>query len=675
MHPPWQTSSLGRVFPLVLSPDPKLTPFSFVSLQQHLQQFHRELVHAVSEHGAVMFVGFDIANGEELASVLNATSLIPTPYVGGAAVRKLVVGSEQRLSGVQIVTTNESPPSEPIPFHNELAQTPFPPSHISFYSRVPAAEGGSTPLIRSDAIWAFIAASFPELADKFQRVNVRYIRRVPQVDDPSSAIGRSWRSMFHVQTPEEAEAAMAAQSYDFDWVMSADGSSLDCIIKSKPLPAVRPCSNGNLSFYNQVCAAFTGWVDSRNVRGEGVQFEDGSLIPADFMEALIAYQEQHRCVYPWTAGQLCIVDNSVAAHSRQPFTGKRVTYASIAQGIRKDEQEKKGTADRRPLSVTLSTGDQMPLVGLGLWKIPTTEAERVVCEALSTGYRLLDSACDYGNEAEVGRGIAKAIQSGAARREDIFVTSKLWNTYHRKEHVRAACERTLADLQLSYLDLYLVHFPIALEFVPFEERYPPGWKRHGDGSGLTQADMIEDRVPFAETWAAMEQLVRDGLVRNIGVCNMGTMMLRDLVNYASIKPAVLQVEMHPYNTQERLLRYCRGQGIAVTAFSNLGAGSYVALGMASVDESCLNEPVVRAIAERHGRTEAQIVLRWAIQRGTAVVPKTTGSERLKQNLAIDDFALDGDEMKAIAALNKNRRFNDPGHFCEAAFGTFFPIYD
>lgn len=161
------------------------------------------------------------------------------------------------------------------------------------------------------------------------------------------------------------------------------------------------------------------------------------------------------------------------------------------------------------------------------------------------------------------------------KREQLWITSKLWNTYHRPEHVRAACQRTLADLGVEYLDLYLVHFPIAQKFVPFEERYPPGWN-YTDKPG-----MEEDRVPFSDTWRAMEELVKEGLCRNIGVCNIGTAMLRDLLNYANVKPTVLQVEMHPYLTQEKLLRFCRLNGVAVTAFSNLGAGSYVALGMAS----------------------------------------------------------------------------------------------
>jgi len=133
--------------------------------------------------------------------------------------------------------------------------------------------------------------------------------------------------------------------------------------------------------------------------------------------------------------------------------------------------------------------------------------------------------------------------------------------------------------------------------------------------------------------------------------------------------------MHPYNTQEKLLRFCREKGVAVTAFSNLGAGSYVELGMATQQESCLEEAIVKEIAGKHGKTPAQVVLRWAVQRGTAAIPKTTKPERLAENFDLFTFTLSEEEMKSVSALNKNRRFNDPGHFCEAAFSTFYPIYE
>lgn len=322
---------------------------------------------------------------------------------------------------------------------------------------------------------------------------------------------------------------------------------------------------------------------------------------------------------------------------------------------------------------TITVGDgRMPVVGLGLWKITPEEMPRVVSDALESGYRHLDCACDYGNEAQAGAAIRKAFGDGIVRREEVWITSKLWNTYHAAEHVRPAVERSLRDLGLDYLDLYLIHFPIALKFVPFETRYPPGW--FFDPSAA-EPRMEPVRIPIAETWRAMEELQRAGLVRHIGVSNFNVSLLRDLLSYAEIRPAALQVEMHPYLAQDKLLRFCRSEGIGVTAFSPLGAASYFSLGMAARDESVLEQRVVREIGARHSKTPAQIVLRWGVQRGTAIVPKTTRAGRLRENLALFDFALSSDEMEDISCLNRNRRFNDPGVFCEEAFSTFFPIYD
>ena len=313
-----------------------------------------------------------------------------------------------------------------------------------------------------------------------------------------------------------------------------------------------------------------------------------------------------------------------------------------------------------------------PSIGLGLWKIERDRTAGIVAEAIRLGYRHLDSACDYGNEAEAGEGIRRAVAAGHCRRDDLWVTSKLWNTDHEPSRVRAACERSLADLGLDELDLYLVHFPIALEHVPFEERYPPGWVRD-PAAAVPRMHPIP--VPLADTWGALERLVEAGLVRQIGLCNCPVAVIRDLLARARIQPTTLQVEMHPFLVQERLLRFCHEAGIAVTAFSPLGAGSYVPLGMATPADSVLGHPVVTEIAAATGRTPAQVVLRWGIQRGTSVIPKTSRVERLAENLEAVEWTLDDPQMRAISALDQRRRFNDPGVFCERAFGTFFPIFD
>ena len=326
----------------------------------------------------------------------------------------------------------------------------------------------------------------------------------------------------------------------------------------------------------------------------------------------------------------------------------------------------------RARNIQLADGGLFPAVGLGTWKLPKPEAPDLVKEAVRMGYRHFDCACDYGNEAEVGAGLKAAIGVGLCRREELWITSKLWNTYHEPKYVRAACERSLRDLGLEVLDLYLVHFPIALAYVAPEVRYPPEW--FFDPKAAHPAMKPID-VPYAETWAAMEDLQRAGLVKHIGVCNLNISMLRDLLAGCSIRPSVHQIELHPHLTQPRQLRFCQQEKIAVAAFSPLGAPSYLPLGMARPDESVLVDLVVTAIAASHGRTPAQTVLRWGVQRGCAVIPKTRTKARLSENLGLFDFELSAEEMSAINALDRNRRFNDPGCFCEKAFNTFFPIFD
>jgi len=314
----------------------------------------------------------------------------------------------------------------------------------------------------------------------------------------------------------------------------------------------------------------------------------------------------------------------------------------------------------------------MPDIGFGLWKIDPVECADVVVEAIKAGYRHFDCAADYGNEAEVGVGLATAIGDGLVSRDDLWVTSKLWNTFHHPDHVEAACQKSLDDLGLDYLDLYLIHFPIALEYVPIEERYPPEWLFNPDAE---KSEMRRQPVPLHDTWAALEKLVRQGMVRQIGVCNYNSALVHDLMSYAETKPSVLQIEAHPYLTQEKLLRLAKHYGIAVTAFSPLASKSYVEIDMASETDSVLSEKAVEEIATAHSKTPAQVVLRWALQRGTSIIPKSTDPQHMRENLAITDFSLTEAQMNSISALNANRRFNDPGVFCEQAFGLFNPIYD
>ena len=314
----------------------------------------------------------------------------------------------------------------------------------------------------------------------------------------------------------------------------------------------------------------------------------------------------------------------------------------------------------------------MPRIGFGLWKIPKDICSNSVYKAINAGYRHLDSASDYGNEAEVGEGIKMALEDGLCKREDLWITSKLWNTYHHPDHVSQALEKTLKDLQLDYLDLYMIHFPISLKFVPFEERYPPEW--FNDPSS-PDPKMIPSKIPLSDTWRAMELLKESGLVKHIGVCNYSSGLLHDLMNYCKIKPEVLQIESHPYLTQEKLIKLAQNYDLEVTAFSPLGSISYEELGGAKEEESLIRNETIVSIAKELDITPAQLILSWALNRGTSLVVKSIDESRMKENLDVMNIKLEKATLDEISQLNINKRYNDPGVFCEDAFNTFFPIYD
>jgi len=305
-------------------------------------------------------------------------------------------------------------------------------------------------------------------------------------------------------------------------------------------------------------------------------------------------------------------------------------------------------------AVTLKrTGQKMPLVGLGLWKIPQATTADSVYNAIKAGYRLLDGAADYGNEKEAGEGVHRAIKDGLVKREDLFITSKVWNAFHAYDHAKAAAKMQLGLWKIDYFDLLLVHFPISLKHVDPAERHPCMW---WNDAALTK--VVLQKTPFQETWKAFEELVDEGIAKNIGVSNVGGAQLLDIHTYARHEPQVLQIEHHPFLTQEPLVNYVKTiHNMAVTAYSSFGPQSYVELGMSG--ESLFTHPTITKIATAHSRTPAQVLLRWATQRGVAVIPKSNHHARLVENLASSEFNLSPAELAAISALNRNLRFNNP----------------
>ncbi|KAL0951551.1 hypothetical protein HGRIS_008234 [Hohenbuehelia grisea] len=287
------------------------------------------------------------------------------------------------------------------------------------------------------------------------------------------------------------------------------------------------------------------------------------------------------------------------------------------------------------------TGQKMPLVGFGLWKVTKATCAETVYSAIKAGYRLFDGAGDYGNEKEAGKGVQRAIKEGL-----------LWNTFHKREHVHALTKLQLELWGIEYFDLFLVHFPIALQYVEPSHRYPPEWWGD-DGKVYLQ------NTPMHETWGAMEEIVDAGFAKNIGLSNSSGSIILDVLRYARIEPAVLQVEIHPYLTQDNLIDLAKTLGIALTAYSSFGPQSYVELGVDKGVTSLLSHDVVAATAQAHKKTAAQVLLRWSTQRGIAVVPKSNSQARLVENLDCNSFDISEEEIKKLSSLNINLRLNDP----------------
>jgi D-xylose reductase len=305
-------------------------------------------------------------------------------------------------------------------------------------------------------------------------------------------------------------------------------------------------------------------------------------------------------------------------------------------------------------------------MGLGIWKIPNDVCAETVYQAIKMGYRCIDSALVYGNEKEAGEGLARAIKEGIVKREDMFITSKLWNTDHRPEHVEAACRRSCADFQTDYLDLFLIHFPVSLAHTDHSKKYPPNWY------DMEEKWNPDHGVTYEQTWHAMEELVDKKLARDIGVSNVKCVKVVDVIKYARIKPSVLQVEIHPFLTQPKLCRFVQELGLQVTAYSSFGSLSYLELKMATDKDTFMLSPALLEPAKKYNKTAPQVALRWAVQKKYQVIPKSTKEARLKENMEVFDFHLTAEEIAAIDNLNCEKRFNDPNAY---GLDFFYPIQE
>ncbi len=307
-------------------------------------------------------------------------------------------------------------------------------------------------------------------------------------------------------------------------------------------------------------------------------------------------------------------------------------------------------------TLTFANGDLMPILGLGTWKAAAGEVYTAVKEALRLGYRHIDCAAIYGNEAEVGQALTESFKEGVTSRDQVWITSKLWNNSHAPEDVQPALEKTLTDLQLDYLDLYLIHWPVII--------------RKGVLYHESAKDLIAlDELPISKTWPVMEAMVGKGLCRHIGVSNFSVAKLKALMASAKLMPEMNQIELHPYLQQPAMLDFCRSHNIHLTAYAPLGSGDRPARLKVDDEPILLKEPAIVELAGRRGISPAQLLISWAIHRGTAVIPKSVNPERLKQNLAAADVSLTEDDMKEMEGFNRNRRYIS-GAFWAVAGGPY-----
>lgn len=293
--------------------------------------------------------------------------------------------------------------------------------------------------------------------------------------------------------------------------------------------------------------------------------------------------------------------------------------------------------------LTFSNGDTMPILGLGTWKSSPGEVYGAVKEAITAGYRHIDCAAIYGNEAEVGQALADAFAAGTVTRDQLWITSKLWNNAHAPEDVEPALRKTLADLQLDYLDLYLMHWPIAFQ---------KGVQYHSSAADFRSLE----ELPISTTWEAMETMVDKGLCKHIGVSNFSVKKIEALLETARIRPEMNQIELHPYLQQEEMLTFCERNSVFLTAYAPLGSQDRPDRLKVDDEPILLEDPEIRDIALSHGATPAQVLISWAIHRNTSVIPKSVKPERLKENLESAQLALTGEEMHRISGLDRHRRY-------------------
>ncbi|XP_011700810.1 PREDICTED: aldose reductase-like isoform X2 [Wasmannia auropunctata] len=293
-------------------------------------------------------------------------------------------------------------------------------------------------------------------------------------------------------------------------------------------------------------------------------------------------------------------------------------------------------------------GNEVPVLGIGTYKpeegqmMKPGEITQAIKDAIDIGYRHFDCAYVYGNEKQIGHAIRAKITEGVVKREDLFITSKLWNTFHKPDLVEPSIKQTLTDFGLDYIDLYLMHWPIG--YKEGEELLP----LHSDGT------CVLSDVDYVDTWKAMENVLSKSLTKNIGVSNFNSEQITRLLENATVKPVTNQIECHPYLTQKKLSDFCKQKGILITAFAPLGSP---ARPWGRPDEPKLFEDKkLVELGQKYNKTPAQIFIRYQMDRGHIVIPKSANKSRMAQNMDVFDFKLSSEDIAYIDSFDRNKRF-------------------
>lgn len=512
--------------------------------------------------GAVLFRGFEV-NSKLFEQGVDCFELKNYELTGSAAPRTKISSS--------VWTSNDSPPCKNIPMHHEMAQNINPPSYIFFNCQTPSTIGGETPILDSRKLANYIKKNHGDIYIKLKK-GVYYTRSMSQKDNPSSALGRGWENTFNKKDKSSLEVFLNESDMKFKWL---DNNCLQ--VKTKLTPAFRYNERTKEeTFFNSIIAAYTGWNDELNNGKTSIQYSDDTYLEEYFISDVSNYIEKHKIEFSWKHGDVLMIDNSIMMHSRNSFVPPRTLYASIKHHPRFFKMRKNNNV--------LPSWDSIPINQIGISN--NKKAEGIVKDAILEGYTCIHSEA-YQCEKNMGKAIKACTELYDVSRKELFVISNFELSVNKS--VEQTCLETLKDLQLDYLDMYILEFPKYLDDMDYFL-------------------VLEESNYVQNIWFQMENLVKKGLIRNIGLRNFPLNLLEELFSYCNILPGIVKIDSNPEYPQNHILMFCKKQNVQVCSTLPFG-----------IDDNLLENKLVDTISKKYGCTRKQILLSWARMRKTSIV--------------------------------------------------------